>query len=88
MPRTPSGVAKTATPSCQPSQRQRVRKVAPCDSSRRVQARNRREAFISRGKTRPELPVNTAIPSPSAQWRTSSGPQAARNGASQSAPSV
>ena len=74
---TPSGVAKTAAPSAQPCQRQRVRRVTPYPSSRVSQARS---SFIVCGKTRPVGPVNSGWPSASAQRRTSSGPQASSIG--------
>ncbi len=84
--RGPSGVAKAAPPCRQPSQRQRVRTATPCAASRCAQARSSGEAFMARGKTRPVLPVKTSMPRPSAQRRTSGGPNSARSGASQSPP--
>ncbi len=86
--RAPSGVANSAAPPRQPVQRQRVRKLAPRASSRRVQVRSRPDAFISRGNIRPELPVKTLTPSVAAQAATSGGPKPARSGASQSPPRV
>ena len=86
--RTPPGVAKRAAGPSQPVHRQRVRKATPAASSRRVQARSSGEAFIPTGKTRPELPVKVATPSPSAQAATSAGPKPASIGASQSPPAV
>ena len=48
------------------------------------QARSSGEAFIARGKTRPELPMKVGWPSPSAQAVRAAGGKASMNGASRS----
>ena len=87
-PRAPPGVAKTAAPSRHPSHRQRVRTSTPAPSSLPSHARSNGDAFISRGNTRPELPVNTSTPSPRAQSCTAPGPNPASIGPSHAAPST
>ncbi|MNY17440.1 hypothetical protein D3C86_1507590 [compost metagenome] len=65
--RSPSVVSKLRAPSFQPVQRERVRISTPRLSSRASQARSSGEAFIARGKTRPEEPTKVSWPRPSAQ---------------------
>jgi hypothetical protein len=49
--------------------------------SRPSQARNKGEAFIATGNTRPDEPVKTSCPSPRAQACTAAGPKARSIGA-------
>ena len=51
--RGPSGVAKRAAPSCQPSQRQRGRSATPCASSRRDPGAQERRGLHRRGEDPP-----------------------------------
>src|SRR5690606_13514107 len=73
--RAPCAVSNR-NPCSSPTQRQRVRNSTPCPRSRASQARNRGDAFIPTGNTRPVEPVNNPVPSPRAQSITCSGPNA------------
>ena len=58
--------------------------VTPSPPSRPSQARSSGEAFIARGKTRPELPMKVGWPSASAQAIRAAGGKASMNGARRS----
>ena len=73
-PASTGSPSRTGHPSENPSHRQRVRTSTPSPSSRPSQARSSGEAFIARGNTRPDDPVNTSCPSPSDQPTASPGP--------------
>jgi len=82
---SPAGVAKRRAPSAlQPSQRCRTWKATPSWRSRCSQARSRGAAFISVGKTRPEVPTKVSMPRPRIQARRASGPNSCSRGASRS----
>ena len=75
--RAPCGVAKCSAPSSsQPSQRWRWWNTTPCSRKRCSQARSSGAAFMSVGKTRPEVPTKVSTPRPAAQARTASGGKA------------
>ena len=79
MSRCPSGVANTKAPEFdQPSQRCRMQNRTPELRNWCNQARSNGAAFMSVGKTRPELPTKVPIPKASAHSRNC-GPSNAAN---------
>jgi hypothetical protein len=80
---SPAGAWKRSTTSPRASgcnapgcQRCRMCSRTPAARSRCSQARSSGAAFISSGKTRPELPTKVPMPSPVAQSRSACGPKA------------
>ena len=70
----------SAFASSTPSQRCRMWNCTPAALSRCSQARSSGAAFMSLGKTRPEVPTKVSTPSPCAHSRNCCGPSAASQG--------